>query len=195
MVTCTRSPLCGSVEVMTASVPSMNGIPNASIAHIAYARTVANDTTCGVGVGENGYAATSRPCPSTATRSSAARARSTVTGSRPAASAAKLISAPVGTVPVTAKWRRIAWCTCRSPSGSRAARRARSARVALPGWAQQSTTGTAASAGAAAGSDAIARFRAARMRSAVGRSSRHAVPLPALPPITSTPLTNTDGDG
>src|SRR5262249_8684056 len=67
--TVTGWPVCGSVEVIVASRSSMAGMPRASMAHMAYARTAPSSTRCLVGVGENGYAATSRPSGLTATRS------------------------------------------------------------------------------------------------------------------------------
>ena len=60
-ITVTGWPVCGSVEVIVASRSSMAGMPRASIAHMAYTRTAPSSTTCSVRVGENGYAATSRP--------------------------------------------------------------------------------------------------------------------------------------
>ncbi|MGC1215158.1 MAG: hypothetical protein WA890_28340 [Micromonospora sp.] len=45
MATRTDRPVCGSAEAIAASVPSMNGMPNASMAHIANTSTSPNDTS------------------------------------------------------------------------------------------------------------------------------------------------------
>jgi hypothetical protein len=49
-VTTIGLPVCGSVEVMAASRPTMAGTPRASI---AYVRTPPICTRCAVGIGEN----------------------------------------------------------------------------------------------------------------------------------------------